>query len=65
MAPMAVAGGKFLGGSRAMAAHALDFFDLEGTVRERLSAAVERDATVENFVLQPESTRGGVNSGVQ
>jgi hypothetical protein len=29
--------------------HALDFFDLEATVRERLSAAVERDATVEEF----------------
>jgi len=65
MAPMAVAGGKFLGGSRAMAAHALDFFDLEATLRERLSAAVERDATVENLVILPESTRPGVNSGVQ
>jgi hypothetical protein len=62
MERMAVAAGKFLV-VRVQRPHALDFFDLEATVRERLSAAVERDATAENFLLQPESTRGGSIAG--
>lgn len=36
---------------------------LEVTLRERLSAAGERDATDGNFVLQPESTRRGSTAG--
>jgi len=62
---MAVAAGRFLVVREQRPPHAFDFFDLEATVRERLSAAVERDAKAENFLLQPESIRRRVNSGVQ